>query len=108
CIIDTANPLGNLEKREGYEQALAEAGIDIELALSVDPKGHSAESGYFAMDAMMSGKKPPSAVFAANDSLAIGALRWCAKNGRKVPEDVAIMGFDNIEYAEYASTPLST
>ena len=107
-IIDTANPLGNLEKREGYEQALAEAGIDMEPALSVDPKGHSAESGYFAMDAMMSGKKPPSAVFAANDSLAIGALRWCAKNGRKVPEDVAIMGFDNIEYAEYASTPLST
>lgn len=107
-IIDTANPLGNLEKREGYEQALTEAGIDIEPALSVDPKGHSAESGYFAMDALMSGKKPPSAVFAANDSLAIGALRWCAKNGRKVPEDVAIMGFDNIEYAEYASTPLST
>lgn len=107
-IIDTANPLGNLEKREGYEQALTEAGIDIDPALSVDPEGHSAESGYFAMDAMMSGKKPPSAVFAANDSLAIGALRWCAKNGRRVPQDVAIMGFDNIEYAEYATTPLST
>jgi LacI family transcriptional regulator len=107
-IIDTANPLGNLEKREGYEQALTEAGIDIDPTLSVDPQGHSTQSGYFAMDTMMGGKKPPSAVFAANDSLAIGALRWCAKNGRKVPYDVAIIGFDNIEFAEYASTPLST
>lgn len=107
-IIDTANPVGNLEKREGYEQALTEAGIDVDPGLSVDPQGHSTQSGYYAMDTMMGGRKPPSAVFAANDSLAIGALRWCAKNGRKVPQDVAIIGFDNIEYAEYASTPLST
>jgi len=107
-IIDTANPLGNLEKREGYEQALTEAGIDVDPALSVDPQGHSTARGFFAMEALMSGSKPPSAVFAANGSLAIGALRWCAKNGRAVPRNVAIIGFDNIEYAEYAATPLST
>ena len=57
---------------------------------------------------LMSQPIPPTAVFAANDSLAIGALRWCAKHGLRVPQDVAIIGFDNIEYGEYASVPLST
>ena len=107
-IIDTANLHGNLEKREGFMLALGEAGIALEPALSVDPQGHTAMRGFWAMDALMSTPRPPSAVFAANDSLAIGALRWCHKHGRRVPEDVAIIGFDNIEYAEYASVPLST
>jgi LacI family transcriptional regulator len=47
-------------------------------------------------------------VFAANDSLAIGALRWCQTHQQRVPEDVAIVGFDNIEFAEYAGVPLSS
>ena len=50
----------------------------------------------------------PTGVFAANDSLAIGALRWCQKNGVNVPRDVAIIGFDNIEFAEHAATPISS
>ena len=53
----------------------------------------------------MSIKKPPTAIFAANDSLALGALRWCHKHDMRVPEDLAIMGFDNIEFAEFASPP---
>ena len=107
-IIDSANPLGNLEKLQGYQQALAEARIDFDPALRVDPHGHSATRGYWATDALLGGGKRPSAVFAANDSLAIGALRWCQKHGISVPDDVAIVGFDNIEFAEYASVPLSS
>ncbi len=60
------------------------------------------------MDTLMSGKKLPTAVFAANDSLAIGALRWCQTHNRRVPDDMAIVGFDNIEFAEYAGVPLSS
>lgn len=107
-IMDSANPLGNLEKREGYQQALAEAGIDSEPAFAVDPNGHSTASGYFAMERMMKGSRRPSAIFAANDSLAIGALSWCGKHGMRVPADVAIVGFDNFEFAEFAAVPLST
>lgn len=107
-IIDTLNPLGNAEKREGYTQALSEAGIDYEPAVAIDPRGHSTLSGYEAMGRMMGLPKPPTAVFAANDSLAIGALRWCLAHGVGIPGDVAIIGFDNIEFAEYASVPLST
>ncbi|MDP1730373.1 MAG: LacI family DNA-binding transcriptional regulator [Devosia sp.] len=107
-IIDSANPLGNLEKREGYQQALSESGVDFDPAISVDPHGHSTMSGFLAMERMMTVKPRPTAVFAANDSLAIGALSWCQKHGLRVPDDVAIIGFDNIEFAEFASVPLST
>jgi LacI family transcriptional regulator len=107
-IIDGANDLDNLEKLEGYQQALTESGIAFEPELSVDPHGHSAARGFWAMDQMMAGPRRPTAIMAANDSIAIGALRWSLKHGLKVPDDVAIMGFDNIEYAEFASVPLSS
>jgi LacI family transcriptional regulator len=107
-LIDGANPLGNLEKREGYLQALQEAGIAFDPALAVDPRGHSVLRGYMATDALMAGSNRPSAIFAANDSLALGALRWCTKNNVAVPRELAIIGFDNIEFAEHAVVPLSS
>lgn len=107
-IIDSANPHGNLEKSEGFLQALKEAGITPAPEFLVDPHGHSVERGYWATDALMSGTRRPTAVFTANNSLAIGALRWCLKHGLKVPDDLAIAGFDNIEFAEYASVPLTS
>ena len=107
-IMDSANPLGNREKRDGYLQALSEAGIEYEPAFSADPQGHSVIRGYWAMDLLMSLPNRTTAIFAANDSLAIGALRWTQKNGLRVPQDVAIVGFDNIEFAEHAATPISS
>jgi LacI family transcriptional regulator len=108
AILDSSNPLGNLEKLQGYQQALGEAGIDHDTALCVDPHGHTAERGFWAMDTLMSGRLQPTAVFAANDSLAIGALRWCQTHNVRVPDEMAIVGFDNIEFAEYAAVPLSS
>jgi len=107
-LIDSANPLGNVEKRDGYRDALNEAGIALDKALSVDPKGHSVMRGYWAMDGLMALPVRPTAVFAANDSLALGALRWTQKHDVLVPRDIAIAGFDNIEYAEHAATPITS
>ncbi len=50
----------------------------------------------------------PTAIFAANDKIAIGAIRAIKENGLKVPEDISIIGFDNIEESKYLETPLST
>lgn len=108
AIIDGANPYGNLEKRQGHQQALSEAGIDFDPDFDIDPHGHSVEKGYWALDTLMTGPKRPTAIFAANDSLALGALRWALKHKLRVPEDLAIVGMDNIEYAEYAAVPLSS
>ncbi|RYE88765.1 MAG: LacI family transcriptional regulator, partial [Hyphomicrobiales bacterium] len=108
ALVDGANSYGNKEKREGYQQALSEAGIEFDPEYWADPKGHSVEKGFLAVDALMQSGKQPTAIFAANDSLALGALRWCLSHKRRVPEDIAIVGMDNIEFAEYASVPLSS
>jgi LacI family transcriptional regulator len=108
AIIDGADPFGNREKRDGYQQALTEAGLAHDPALVLDPRGDSVDRGYWAIDGTMRGDQRPTAIFAANDSLALGALRWCLKHHVRVPEDVAIVGMDNIEFGEYAGVPLSS
>ena len=107
-IVNSADPDGNLEKHEGFLAALNEAGLDFDPSLAVDPHGLSIARGFAAMGELMAGARRPTAVFAVNDSSALGALRWCHMHRLRVPEDVAIIGFDNVEYAAYASVPLSS
>lgn len=108
-LIDGTNPMGNRLKREGFLEALAEAGIAFDARLTADPYGDSTSRGFDAMARLMSGTpERPTAVFAANDSLAIGALSWCQRHALGVPGDVAIIGFDNIQYSAFAAVPLST
>ncbi len=108
AIIDASTALSNLEKREGYLGALTQAGIKPDPRLSADPRGHSVARGYDAMGRLMAADGKPTAVFAANDSLAIGAEHWALEHGFRVPEDIAIVGFDNIEFAEHAAVPISS
>ncbi len=108
ALIDGSALLGNTEKQEGFLRAHAQLGLTPEPKLMLDPKGGSVAAGFWAMDELFGRKLGFSAVFAANDSLALGALRYCSKNGLRVPEEVAIVGFDNIEFGEYAVTPIST
>ncbi|MDR3474969.1 MAG: LacI family DNA-binding transcriptional regulator [Devosia sp.] len=107
-IIDGGTKRGNPDKLDGYQQALRESGIEPDPALQVEPSENSLMGGYWAMDPLMNAPARPTAVFAVTDSLAIGALRWCQKHGLKVPDDIAIMGCDNIDFAEYAAVPLSS
>lgn len=107
-LLNPTPESGNSEKFEGYQQALAQAGIAFDPDLVVASNGHYATNGFFAFEELMSIARPPTAVFCHNDSLALGALRWCHKHGRRVPQDVAIMGYDNIEFTEFAEPPLST
>ncbi|WEJ59787.1 LacI family DNA-binding transcriptional regulator [Devosia sp. FJ2-5-3] len=106
--IDGSDPRGNRHKFDGYLQALASAGIPFDPAFQVDPRGFTPKSGYWAMDALMSARRRPTAVFVANDYIAIGVMKWCLKHGLSVPGDVAIIGFDNLEAGEYLSVTLST
>jgi LacI family transcriptional regulator len=107
-MIDGGSLRGNTDKLEGYQQALRESDIEPDPAYLVIPSANSLMGGFWAMDPMMNTRNRPTAVFSATDSLAIGALRWCQKHGLGVPDDVAIMGCDNIEFAEYAAVPISS
>jgi len=107
-MIDGSQRLGNGEKREGYIKALTEAGIDYDSRLTVDPKGYGAAQGSFAMGELMERNKGMTALLCSNDSLALGAMHWCRVNDVSVPGSMAIMGFDDIQYAPYARVPLSS
>ncbi len=107
-LIDGASRQGNSAKAAGHLAALASAGLASAPELVIDPQGHSVRHGFDAFARMMALPDPPSAVLTANDRLALGGLRWCQQNSFRVPEDLAVFGYDNVEYGEFASTPLSS
>lgn len=107
-MLDNSERFGNDEKRSGYRQALAGAGIGYDAEIVVDPGGSGVAAGFEACGRLMARPGRPSAVLAADDSLALGVLRWCQVSGLALPGELAVFGFDNIEFGEYAATPLSS
>lgn len=91
---------------DGYLDALARHGIAFAPDLAVDSYLTS-EDGYAKAGALFSVARP-SAVICANDNLAIGALKWLTDSGIRVPDDVSLVGFDNIEASAYLNIPLTT
>src|SRR5581483_1631645 len=85
---------------EGYRTALQAAGIRLnpayELATPVSP-----EAGAMALETLLALPEPPTAVFMASDTQAIGALDAARRRGRRVPEDLTIVGYNDIEMAQY-------
>ena len=95
------------ERRAGLVSALEDAGLDPEVALEdVVVPGTNAVEGQRAVDRVLA--SAPTAVLCANDLLALGLLRAFAERGVSVPDDVAVMGYDDVEFAHALQTPLST
>ena len=95
------------ERLRGYRAAHQEAGVRANGALELD--GDFTESGgHDAARRMLSMQSRPTAVFAANDSMAIGALSAFRDAGVRVPDDIAVVGFDDIPIARYMSPPLTS
>ncbi|MEW5814744.1 MAG: LacI family DNA-binding transcriptional regulator [Spirochaetota bacterium] len=99
----------NLSLRlEGYRKALQEAGIPEDKELFISIPGASYRDGYAAGCMIAQMRDKPSAVFCVNDIVAIGMLRALREKQIRVPQDMALIGFDNIEASEYAEVPLTT
>lgn len=92
---------------EGLCQAMREAGIEPDPDLQHDALT-SEEDGYRATAALLARGKPFDAIFAASDLIAIGAMRALNEAGKAIPEDCAVVGFDNIPAAGLTSPPLTT
>ena len=92
---------------EGYRDALENAGIafDPELVMERPP---ALLEGREAMEMLMNLEDRPTAVFAASDVFAIGALKAAKLRGLSVPEDVSIAGFDDMNFSAYQDPPIST
>jgi DNA-binding LacI/PurR family transcriptional regulator len=93
---------------EGYRQALAEAGLPSDPALEVPVDQLHRSDGAAAMHDLLAAGTQIDAVFCFSDQLALGALHVAARHGLRVPDDVAIAGFDDVEDGRYANPPLTT
>jgi LacI family transcriptional regulator len=106
-IVHIGGPSGNLEARErqaGYVQAVTAAGLQP----SVVAGAFTQASGYEATTALLTEGVRPDAIFAANDVMAVGALIALQEAGVRCPEDVAIVGFDDVPIAALVHPSLTT
>lgn len=104
--VDMAFAAG-ARRYQNFQRAMEEAGLSIpsEYVVLGD---WSFESGQCAMRSLLTLPAPPTAVFACNDAMAIGALMTAHEMGRRVPDDVAILGFDNIPAGSWVRPRLTT
>ena len=93
---------------QGYERALVEAGLPLDPALVGPVDAWHRATGAEAMERLLASGTPFDAVFALNDAMALGALRALSARGVRVPQDVAVIGFDDVDDARYSSPSLST
>lgn len=96
-----------VDRVAGWNRALAEAGLTADDDL-VEPGLFSLESGYEGMHRLLARVPDLDAVFAANDLMAVGALRALQEAGRRVPDDVAVVGFDDSDAAAGAQPTLTS
>jgi DNA-binding LacI/PurR family transcriptional regulator len=102
CMEESAR-----DRLEGSQTALRAAGVEPDPAL-VTEGDWSASSGYAATQTLIATGQPFTAVFAHNDRMAVGAISALRAVGRRIPEDVSIIGFDDIPLASYFDPPLTT
>lgn len=103
-------PKGNMDAEErfrGYRHALKKSGLDSVTAFQF-AGDFSESSGFQAGEAIARLAKPPTAVFAANDGMATGLLSALRRNKVRVPEDISVVGFDDIPIAQFLTPGLTT
>ncbi len=96
-----------LERHRGHVQALRRGGLEPDPRLQADAIS-TEEDGYDAANRLLCSGVPFDAIFAASDLIAIGAMRALEEQGRSIPRDVALVGFDDLPAASHASPPLTT
>ncbi|MFJ8862512.1 LacI family DNA-binding transcriptional regulator [Streptomyces sp. NPDC102451] len=92
----------------GYRQALADAGIAYDERLAPPVAAYHRADGAQAMRTLLDLPQPPAGVFCFADTLAEGALHALRERGLRAPDDMAVVGFDDVEEARFAAPPLTT
>lgn len=104
-IAGPRNMIAGLDRLEGYRDALRARGLAPDPALIVE-SDFTEEGGAAAMRQLLT--QSPDAVFAASDAMALGALLAIRRAGKRVPEDIALVGFDDMPFAAHTDPPLTT
>jgi DNA-binding LacI/PurR family transcriptional regulator len=106
-VAGPANHSSDLARLAGYRQALVEGGIEPDPALVIPGNGRP-EGGEAALQAILELNPRPTAVFCYNDMTAIGLIHAARQAGLAIPQDIAVVGFDDILFAAYLYPPLTT
>ncbi|GAB7388914.1 catabolite control protein A [Bacillaceae bacterium] len=101
------DPIGGLLRFEGYKRALADAGIPFDETL-VRSGNYRYESGHRAASEFLALPERPTAIFVAGDEMGVGVIHGVQDAGLRVPEDIEVIGFDNIRLAEMVRPKLTT
>ncbi|AEF21711.1 MULTISPECIES: LacI family DNA-binding transcriptional regulator [Pseudomonas] len=89
----------------GYRRALDEAGIEAQAVVDC---AFTSPAGHAAAQVLLAGEQRPTAIFAGNDMIALGVLRAAAERGLQVPQQLSVVGFDDIEVSRYLHPALTT
>ncbi|GAA2504317.1 LacI family DNA-binding transcriptional regulator [Winogradskya humida] len=103
-IAGPQDMVAGIDRLAGYRTALAEAGLPEQVAIG----DFTRESGIRAMRVLLDGDPGLDAVFVASDMMAHGALQALRETGRRIPHDVAVIGFDDVEISRLSDPPLTT
>ncbi len=106
-VTGPANNTDASERQKGYQRALQESNIAFEESLVVEGNFHEA-SGLMAINRLLETQQQFSAVFAANDLSAYGVRLGLYRKGIRVPEDISLIGFDDLPSSLYTTPPLTT
>lgn len=97
----------NIDRKKGFIEYLEKARYAIDPDW-IQKAGSSADTGYEAMKKLLKMSARPTAIIAADDVLAIGAMKAITESGLKIPEDISITGFDDIDLADFVCPALTT
>ncbi|TCR13491.1 LacI family DNA-binding transcriptional regulator [Streptomyces sp. BK205] len=92
---------------DGYRAALEGAGLPLDESLVVPGDFHP-ESGFAGCEKLLDLPEPPTAIFAASDQMALGAIEALRRRGLRVPEDMSLVGFDDLPEVRWSAPPLTT
>jgi DNA-binding LacI/PurR family transcriptional regulator len=97
----------SIDRLQGFKAALDEAGLPLDPDLIVPGDFHP-NSGYMGALRLFRQQHPPTAVFAFNDMMAFGVQRAAVESGLHIPDDISMIGFDNIELGIYFCPAITT
>ena len=106
-ITGDIGKLSSIDRIKGYKKALQDSNISINNDFIIESKFRE-ESGYESAKKLLSQSDKPTAIFASNDKIAIGVMRAMKEMNLKVPQDISIIGFDDIEECKYINPQLTT
>src|SRR6266513_937390 len=94
------------DRRKGVLRVVRNAGLDpVQVIVEITTSAQNAREGEESLETLLRARIKPTAVFCANDLLALGVMRGLIKHGISIPNDFALVGYDDVEFASVLSTP---